>query len=638
MPEITLPDGSKKVFEKPVTIKEIAQSIGTGLAKATIAGKVNDVLFDATLPIDNDSKVVIITSRDKEGIEIIRHSFAHLIGHAVKQLYPNIKMAIGPVIDNGFYYDIFSEYRFTPEDLIKIENRIHNLIKKNYDVEILQVTKKEAIKTFQERDETFKLRIIEEIPDEGLINLYKHEEYIDMCRGPHVPNTSHLRHFKLLKLSGSYWRGNSENESLQRIYGTAWAKEKELNDYLTRIEEAEKRDHRKLGKKHSLFHIQEESPGMIFWHPNGWTIYQVLEKYVREILNKNDYLEIKTPQAVDKSLWEKSGHWDKFREDMFTTASENRTYAIKPMNCPCHIQVFNQGLKSYKDLPIRLAEFGSCHRNEPSGALHGLMRVRNFTQDDAHIFCTEEQIQAEVSTFIDLVFEVYKTFGFDEIIIKLSTRPEKRVGSENIWDKSEEALMKALDNKSIKWELQPGEGAFYGPKIEFSLKDCLDRIWQCGTIQVDFSMPIRLDATYVDLNNEKRNPVMLHRAILGSFERFIGILIEQYEAKFPIWLAPYQIILLSITDRNIEKCLKFNQLINIKGYRSKVDTRNEKIGYKIREATIGRIPLIAVIGDKEEEVDSVALRALDGKNLGIFKLDDLYKLMNNLIEKKGRTE
>ena len=432
MPEITLPDGSKKVFEKPVTIKEIAQSIGSGLAKATIAGKVNDVLFDATLPIDNDSKVVIITSRDKEGIEIIRHSFAHLIGHAVKQLYPNIKMAIGPVIDNGFYYDIFSEYRFTPEDLIKIENRINNLIKKNYDVEILQVTKKEAIKTFQERDETFKLRIIEEIPDEGLINLYKHEEYIDMCRGPHVPNTSHLRHFKLLKLSGSYWRGNSENESLQRIYGTAWAKEKELNDYLTRLEEAEKRDHRKLGKKHSLFHIQEESPGMIFWHPNGWTIYQVLEKYVREILNKNDYLEIKTPQAVDKSLWEKSGHWDKFREDMFTTASENRTYAIKPMNCPCHIQVFNQGLKSYKDLPIRLAEFGSCHRNEPSGALHGLMRVRHFTQDDAHIFCTEEQIQSEVSTFIDLVFEVYKTFGFDEIIIKLSTRPEKRVGSEEI--------------------------------------------------------------------------------------------------------------------------------------------------------------------------------------------------------------
>ena len=637
MPIITLPDGSKKVFEKSVTILEIAQSIGAGLAKATIAGKVNDVLLDATIPINKDSKVVIITSKDKEGIEIIRHSFAHLIGHAVKQIYSDIKMAIGPVIEDGFYYDIFSEYRFTPEDLIKIENRINKLIKTNYDVEILQVSKEEAIKTFKERDETFKLRIIEEIPEEGLINLYKHEEYIDMCRGPHVPNTRHLRHFKLLKLSGSYWRGNSENESLQRIYGTAWAKEKELNDYLTRIEEAEKRDHRKLGKKHSLFHIQEESPGMIFWHPNGWTIYQVLEKYIREILKKNDYLEIKTPQAVDKSLWEKSGHWEKFRDDMFTTASENRTYAIKPMNCPCHIQVFNQGLKSYKDLPIRLAEFGSCHRNEPSGALHGLMRVRNFTQDDAHIFCTEEQIQEEVSTFIDLVFEVYKTFGFDEIIIKLSTRPEKRVGSEEIWDKSEEALTKALDNKNLKWELQPGEGAFYGPKIEFSLKDCLNRVWQCGTIQVDFSMPIRLDATYVDIDNEKRNPVMLHRAILGSFERFIGILIEQYEAKFPIWLAPYQIILLSITDRNIEKCLKFNELINNNGYRSKVDIRNEKIGYKIREATLGRVPLIAVIGDKEEEIDSVALRALNGKNLGIFNLPNLFKLMDELIDKKGRT-
>ena len=638
MPIITLPDGSKKVFEKSVTILEIAQSIGAGLAKATIAGKVNDVLLDATIPINKDSKVVIITSKDKEGIEIIRHSFAHLIGHAVKQIYSDIKMAIGPVIEDGFYYDIFSEYRFTPEDLIKIENRINKLIKTNYDVEILQVSKEEAIKTFKERDETFKLRIIEEIPEEGLINLYKHEEYIDMCRGPHVPNTRHLRHFKLLKLSGSYWRGNSENESLQRIYGTAWAKEKELKDYLTRIEEAEKRDHRKLGKKHSLFHIQEESPGMIFWHPNGWTIYQVLEKYIREILKKNDYLEIKTPQAVDKSLWEKSGHWEKFRDDMFTTASENRTYAIKPMNCPCHIQVFNQGLKSYKDLPIRLAEFGSCHRNEPSGALHGLMRVRNFTQDDAHIFCTEEQIQEEVSTFIDLVFEVYKTFGFDEIIIKLSTRPEKRVGSEEIWDKSEEALTKALDNKNLKWELQPGEGAFYGPKIEFSLKDCLNRVWQCGTIQVDFSMPIRLDATYVDIDNEKRNPVMLHRAILGSFERFIGILIEQYEAKFPIWLAPYQIILLSITDRNIEKCLEFNELINNSGYRSKVDIRNEKIGYKIREATLGRVPLIAVIGDKEEEINSVALRALNGKNLGVFNLPNLFKLMDEQIEKKGRTE
>jgi len=638
MPVITLPDGTQKVFDHSVTVLEIAQSIGAGLAKATIAGKVNGILLDATLPIKNDSKVVIITSKDKEGIEIIRHSFAHLIGHAVKQIYPNIKMAIGPVIEDGFYYDISSEYSFTPDDLIKIEDRINKLIKTNYDVEILQVSKKEAIKTFEERDETFKLRIIEEIDDKGLINLYKHEEYIDMCRGPHVPNTRHLRHFKLLKLSGSYWRGNSENESLQRIYGTAWAKEKELKDYLKRLEEAEKRDHRKLGKKHSLFHIQEESPGMIFWHPNGWIIYQVLEKYIREILKKNNYLEIKTPQAVDKSLWEKSGHWEKFREDMFTTASENRTYAIKPMNCPCHIQVFNQGLKSYKDLPIRLAEFGSCHRNEPSGALHGLMRVRNFTQDDAHIFCTEEQMQEEVSNFIDLVFEVYRTFGFDEIIIKLSTRPEKRVGSEEIWDKSEEALKMALNNKNLEWELQPGEGAFYGPKIEFSLKDCLNRVWQCGTIQVDFSMPIRLDATFVDINNEKKSPVMLHRAILGSFERFIGILIEQYEAKFPLWLAPYQIILLSITDRNKDKCQEFNHLLNLKGYRSKVDIRNEKIGYKIREATISRIPLIAVIGDKEQEIDSVSLRALDGTNLGILNLIDLYQLMDELIKKKGRIE
>ncbi len=638
MPVITLPDGTKKVFEKSVTTLDIAKSIGAGLAKATIAGKVDDVLFDATLPIKSDSKVVIITSRDKEGIEIIRHSFAHLIGHAVKQIYPNIKMAIGPVIEDGFYYDIFSEYRFTPEDLVKIEERIDQLIKKDYDVEVLQVSKDVAIKTFKERNEIFKLRIIEEIDEKDSINLYKHEEYIDMCRGPHVPNTRHLRHFKLLKLSGSYWRGNSENESLQRIYGTAWSKEKDLTNYLTKIKEAEKRDHRKLGKKHSLFHIQEESPGMIFWHPNGWIIYQVLEKYIREILRTNEYLEIKTPQAVDKSLWEKSGHWEKFRDDMFTTASENRTYAIKPMNCPCHIQVFNQGLKSYKDLPLRLAEFGSCHRNEPSGALHGLMRVRNFTQDDAHIFCTEEQIQEEVSTFIDLVFEVYNTFGFDEIIIKLSTRPEKRVGSEEIWDKSEEALTQALNNKNLKWELQPGEGAFYGPKIEFSLKDCLNRIWQCGTIQVDFSMPIRLDATFVDINNEKKPPVMLHRAILGSFERFIGILIEQYEAKFPIWLAPIQIILLSITERNINKCIEFNNLLNTNGYRSKIDIRNEKIGYKIRESTIGRIPLIGIVGDKEQELNSITLRALDGTNLGIYELDNLFKLMDNLIEKKGRVD
>tara|TARA_Y100000589_G_scaffold331499_1_gene385314 strand:- start:957 stop:2873 length:1917 start_codon:yes stop_codon:yes gene_type:complete len=638
MPEITLPDGSKKFFEKSVSILDIAESIGVGLAKSTIAGKVNNILIDATIPIESDSEVVIITSKDQEGIEIIRHSFAHLIGHAVKQLYPDVKMAIGPVIEDGFYYDIFSKYRFTPEDLSKIEERINKLIIQNYDVEVIKVSKEDAIETFKERDEIFKLRIIEDIDDYESINLYKHQEYIDMCRGPHVPNTKHLRHFKLTKLSGSYWRGNSENETLQRIYGTAWSKKKDLESYLKRIEEAEKRDHRKLGKKHSLFHIQEESPGLVFWHPNGWVIYQILEKFIRETLVKNNYLEIKTPQIVDKSLWEKSGHWDKFRADMFTTASENRTYAIKPMNCPCHIQVFNQGLKSYKDLPIRLAEFGSCHRNEPSGSLHGLMRVRNFTQDDAHIFCTEDQIQNEVSSFIDLVFEVYKTFGFDEIIIKLSTRPEKRVGSDEIWDKSEEALTKALNAKNLIWDLQPGEGAFYGPKIEFSLKDCLSRIWQCGTIQVDFSMPVRLDATFIDIDNEKRNPVMLHRAILGSFERFIGILIEQYEAKFPLWLAPVQLIILSITDRNIKKCHELNDLINKNGFRSKIDIRNEKIGYKIREGTLQRIPLIAIIGDQEEVDNTVSLRALDGKNLGKFNTEKLFAFMNKLISKKGRID
>ncbi len=636
MPEIKLPDGSKKHFEGSVNIIEIARSIGSSLAKATIAGKVNNKLIDATIPIDYDAEVIIITSKDEEGLEIIRHSFAHLIGHAIKQLFPDVKMAIGPVIENGFYYDVFSEYRFTPADLQKIEGRINKLIKQNYDIEVVRVSKEVAIKTFQDRKETFKLRIIEDIDDGDLINLYKHQEYIDMCRGPHVPNTKHLRYFKLTKLSGSYWRGNSENESLQRIYGTAWTKENDLNNYLTSLEEAERRDHRKLGKKHSLFHIQEESPGMIFWHPNGWTIYQILEKFIREKLNKNDYQEIKTPQAVDKSLWEQSGHWEKFREDMFTTASENRTYAIKPMNCPCHIQVFKQGLKSYKDLPIRLAEFGSCHRNEPSGSLHGLMRVRNFTQDDAHIFCTEAQIQDEVSKFIDLVFEVYEAFGFDQVIIKLSTRPDKRVGSEEIWDKSEEALAKALDNKNLEWEIQAGEGAFYGPKIEFSLKDCLNRIWQCGTIQVDFSMPVRLNATYIDIDNERKNPVMLHRAILGSFERFIGILIEQYEAKFPIWIAPIQIVLISITDRNIERCKEMNEYINSKGYRSKIDIRNEKVGYKIRESTLERIPLIGVIGDKEQEENTISIRTLDGSNLGGYTLNNLFEFMNLLIEKKGR--
>jgi len=631
MPIITLPDGSKKVFEKSVTILEIAQSIGAGLAKATIAGKVNEVLLDATIPINKDSKVVIITSKDKEGIEIIRHSFAHLIGHAVKQIYSDIKMAIGPVIEDGFYYDIFSEYRFTPEDLIKIENKIDKLIKTNYDVEILQVSKEDAIKTFKERDETFKLRIIEEIPEEGLINLYKHEEYIDMCRGPHVPNTRHLRHFKLLKLSGSYWRGNSENESLQRIYGTARAKEKELKDYITRIEEAEKRDHRKLGKKHSLFHIQEESPGMIFWHPNGWTIYQVLEKYIREILKKNDYLEIKTPQAVDKSLWEKSGHWEKFRDDMFTTASENRTYAIKPMNCPGCVQVFNQGLKSYRDLPLKMSEFGKVHRYEPSGALHGLLRVRAFTQDDAHIFCTEDQITEQSLSITNLILEIYKDLGFENVILKYSDRPDLRVGSDAVWDKSEKALLKAVKETKLDYSINKGEGAFYGPKIEFVLRDAIGRDWQCGTLQVDLNLPERLGASYVEKDGSKKVPVMLHRALFGSLERFIGILIENYSGKLPFWISPLQTVVIPVSDEFDEYSKKVNKQLIDAGFSSEVDLKNHNLNYKIRDHSLSKVPILLICGKKEVDSNSVTIRRLDSnkqENIELKKFITIHQALN----------
>ncbi len=635
MPLITLPDGKQRKFEASVTIKEIAEDIGPGLANAALAGRVNGNLIDACIPIERDSTVSIITSKDAEGVDIIRHSFAHIVGHAVKQLYPNAKMAIGPVIDNGFYYDIAYEKTFTPDDLEKIEIRMQELIKRNYDIRVDIVTKEEALKTFSERGETYKLEIIEEIPKGEEIKLYRHEEYTDMCRGPHVPNTKHLRSFKLMKISGAYWRGDSNNVMLQRIYGTAWSSSKELKLYLKQLEEAEKRDHRKIAKKLSLYHSQEEAPGMIFWHPNGWAIYQVLENYIRQILKDNAYQEIKTPQTVDRALWEKSGHWDKFKADMFTTTSENREYAIKPMNCPCHVQVFNQGLKSYKDLPIRLAEFGSCHRNEPSGSLHGLMRVRNFVQDDAHIFCTESQIQSEVSDFIDLVFEVYKAFGFDSILIKLSTRPSKRVGSDAIWDKSEKALSDALKAKDLDWELLPGEGAFYGPKIEFSLTDCLGRVWQCGTIQVDFSMPERLDASYVDDDNQRKIPVMLHRAILGSFERFIGILIENYEGKFPVWLSPIQANILSITDRNNQASTHLkNQLVK-QGYRVETDLRNEKIGFKIREHTLQRIPYLIIIGDKEQESNQLSVRTREGEDLGNMSLDDFVSLINESIELKG---
>ena len=544
-------------------------------------------------------------------------------------------MAIGPVIEDGFYYDISYKDTFTPDDLLKIEKRMKELVNRDYSVGVEIVSPEKAKEVFTDRGEIFKLDIVKNIPENEIIKLYKHQEYIDMCRGPHVPNTRHLRAFKLMKVSGAYWRGDSNNEMLQRIYGTAWKSSKELKEYLSRIEEAEKRDHRKLGKKYSLFHSQEEAPGMVFWHPKGWTIYRILEDFIRETITKYDYQEVKSPQVVDRSLWEKSGHWDKFKEDMFTTTSENREYAIKPMNCPCHIQIFNQGLKSYRDLPIRLSEFGSCHRNEPSGALHGLMRVRNFVQDDAHIFCTDEQIQEEVQNFIDLVFEVYKTFGFDSILIKLSTRPEKRVGSDDVWDKSEKALSDALDSKGLDWSLLPGEGAFYGPKIEFSLKDCLNRVWQCGTIQVDFSMPERLNANYIDITGRKQTPVMLHRAILGSFERFIGILIENYSGNFPTWLSPIQIIIMGITDRNNKACISAKDKLVDLGFRTEIDIRNEKVGFKIREHTMQRIPFLIIIGDKEEENNEISVRTREGKDLGNMSIDKFKLIIDESISKKG---
>ena len=635
MPIITLPDGTEKKYDYAVTIDQIASEIGPGLAKAALAGKVNGELIDTCIPITQNSHIQIITSKDDEGLEIIRHSFAHLLGHAVKQLYPEAKMAIGPVIEDGFYYDISYKDTFTPDDLLKIEKRMKELVNRDYSVGVEIVSPEKAKEVFTDRGEIFKLDIVKNIPENEIIKLYKHQEYIDMCRGPHVPNTRHLRVFKLMKVSGAYWRGDSNNEMLQRIYGTAWKSSKELKEYLSRIEEAEKRDHRKLGKKYSLFHSQEEAPGMVFWHPKGWTIYRILEDFIRETITKYDYQEVKSPQVVDRSLWEKSGHWDKFKEDMFTTTSENREYAIKPMNCPCHIQIFNQGLKSYRDLPIRLSEFGSCHRNEPSGALHGLMRVRNFVQDDAHIFCTDEQIQEEVQNFIDLVFEVYKTFGFDSILIKLSTRPVKRVGSDDIWDKSEKALSEALDSKGLDWSLLPGEGAFYGPKIEFSLKDCLNRVWQCGTIQVDFSMPQRLNASYIDITGRKQTPVMLHRAILGSFERFIGILIENYSGNFPTWLSPVQIMIMGITDRNNEACFSAKDKLVDFGLRAEIDIRNEKVGFKIREHTMQRIPFLIIIGDKEEENSEISVRTREGKDLGNMSIDKFKLIIDESISKKG---
>lgn len=638
MVAITLPDGSIKQFDGNTTVMQVAQSIGAGLAKATVAGRVNGRLVDASDPITTDATVEIITPKDDAGVEIIRHSTAHLLGHAVKQLYPDVKMVIGPVIDDGFYYDIYSERPFTPDDMAKIEARMIQLINQDYDVIKKMTPRDEVIKTFLERGETYKLRLVEDMPDETHMGLYHHQEYIDMCRGPHVPNTRFLKAFKLTKMSGAYWRGDAKNEQLQRIYGTAWADKKQLKAYLQRLEEAEKRDHRKIGKALNLFHMQEQAPGMVFWHPNGWTIWQVLEQYMRKVQKDNGYLEIKTPQIVDRSLWEKSGHWDNYGEMMFTTASEKRDYAIKPMNCPCHVQVFNQGLKSYRDLPLRLAEFGSCHRNEPSGSLHGIMRVRGFTQDDAHIFCTNAQIRSEALNFIKLTLDVYKDFGFDHIQMKLSTRPEKRVGADELWDLAEQALADALDNAGLDWELQAGEGAFYGPKIEFSLQDCIGRVWQCGTLQLDFNLPERLDAEFVGESGERERPVMLHRAILGSFERFIGILIEHYAGLFPAWLAPQQVVVMNITDKQADSVGDVVSKLNTKGYRAISDLRNEKIGFKIRERTLERIPFMLILGDKEVESGTVNVRTRTGDNLGSMNLDDFIKILDGAIEKKGRVE
>ncbi|MDA1302130.1 MAG: threonine--tRNA ligase [Proteobacteria bacterium] len=636
MPTITLPDGSQKQFESPVSVHQVAESIGPGLAKAALAGRINGELVDTTYTIDGDAELAIITSRDDDGLEVLRHSCAHLMAQAVQQLFPSAQVTIGPVIDDGFYYDFAYDRPFTPEDLEQIEKRMQEIAQADLPVTRSVMSRDDAVALFNKMGEKYKVQILESIPADQDLSFYQQGDFIDLCRGPHIPNTAKLQAFKLTKVAGAYWRGDSKNEMLQRIYGTAWQDKKSLKAYLHRLEEAEKRDHRKLGKKFDLFHTQEEAPGMVFWHPKGWQVWQIIEQYIRGVQNANGYREIKTPQMVDMSLWEKSGHADKFGDGMFSVHSDNRVYAIKPMNCPCHVQVFNQGLKSYRDLPLRLAEFGSCHRDEPSGTLQGTMRVRAFVQDDAHIFCTEAQIQKEVIDFIDILTEVYRDFGFNEIIIKLSTRPEQRVGSDADWDRAEKALADAMDVKGLDWDLLPGEGAFYGPKIEFSLKDCLDRVWQCGTMQVDFSMPGRLDAQYVAEDGSRQVPVMLHRAMLGSFERFIGILIENYAGELPAWLAPVQAMVVNITDHQAEYAHEVTNRLIGQGYRVESDLRNEKVGFKVREHTIQKIPYLLVVGDREMENGQVAVRTRAGEDLGAMGLDEFTALLTSEVEKKGR--
>ena len=630
MPVITLPDGSQRQFDHAVSVMDVARDIGAGLAKACIAGRVNGELVDACEIIEHDANLSIITSKDDDGLEIIRHSCAHLLGHAIKQLWPNTKMAIGPTIDNGFYYDIDLDYTLTQEDLEKLEKRMLELAKTDYDVIKKRVSWSEARETFVARGEDYKVEILDQnISQDDRPGLYHHEEYVDMCRGPHVPNMRFCHHFKLQKLAGAYWRGNSENKMLQRIYGTAWADKKQLAAYLLRLEEAAKRDHRKIGKQLDLYHMQEEAPGMAFWHNDGWTIFRELETFVRTKLKEYHYQEVKGPFMMDRVLWEKTGHWENYKDAMFTTSSENREYCVKPMNCPGHVQIFNQGLKSYRDLPLRMAEFGSCHRNEPSGALHGLMRVRGFTQDDAHIFCTEEQILSEVNSCIQMIYDVYATFGFEKIVVKLSTRPEKRIGTDDMWDRAEADLANALKGKGIEFEYQPGEGAFYGPKIEFTLYDCLDRAWQCGTVQLDFFLPGRLTASYVGENNERITPVMIHRAVLGSLERFIGILTEEYAGFFPTWLAPQQVVVMNITDNQSEYVQELVNKLQSVGIRAKADLRNEKIGFKIREHTLRRVPYMLVCGDKEVESGKVSVRTRRGVDLGSL---DASEFTTKLLE------
>ena len=637
MPIITLPDGSQRQFAHAVSVMDVAADIGPGLAKACIAGRVNGELVDACELIEADAQLSIITAKDEEGLEILRHSCAHLLGHAIKQLWPQTKMAIGPVIDNGFYYDVDLDHTLTEEDMAALEARMLELAGKDYDVIKKRVSWQEARDVFAARGETYKVEILDQnIARDDQPGLYHHEEYIDMCRGPHVPNMRHCHHFKLQKMSGAYWRGDSNNKMLQRIYGTAWADKKQLKAYLQRLEEAAKRDHRKIGKQLDLYHMQEEAPGMVFWHNDGWTIFRELESFMRTKLREYDYQEVKGPSMMDRVLWERSGHWDKYAQGMFTTQSENREYAIKPMNCPGHVQIFNQGLKSYRDLPLRMAEFGSCHRNEPSGSLHGLMRVRGFTQDDAHIFCSEAQVMEEVSACIRMVYDVYGTFGFENIVVKLSTRPEQRIGSDEAWDRAEAALAEALEVNGLKYDLQPGEGAFYGPKIEFTLHDCLDRAWQCGTVQLDFALPGRLGATYVGEDNERHVPVMIHRAILGSIERFIGILTEEYAGLFPTWLAPTQAVVMNITDNQADYAVKVAKALNDAGLRAKADLRNEKIGFKIREHTLKRVPFMLVCGDKEVEAGKIAVRTRKGADLGTYPVEELIALLTQEVQTRGQ--